>query len=562
LQKSPYFYALMKKILLIFQVTFLAGTLSAQVLDSVFGTILPTPQQLFSHGLTVSDFPDTRDKGYAALHLTDGRIIMAGHTTGPAGTDFAIVRLFPNGQPDSTLGPNGQLRIDLGYPNDSCLAAVLYGDDRILMGGCVAPAGTDLYNNLIIKTDTDGKVDSTFGVDGKVTINLPTYREMITKIHPLPDGKILIGGNALDGGQILYKSFTASTFVGRLMPEGTIDSTFGINGFLYQVWEADCNLSILSDLAVDTTGAIIITGASYDSRLDAYDEDDNCSHNVVVCRYLANGTPDISFGNGGLVRLSTGNGKGNALLVYSDRRILVAGADGSSSGEPFRTYFARLLPDGSLDSTFSDDGTLQTQTLFVNFGDAAPGNPIGLIQLPGRIVVGVLVSIIPDHFGFGALALTETGRIDSTFGNNGKFVVRPQNAPTSYINNITSTGDNNFFLNGDIRIIGDNTMVIAKIKVTTSSSTIDHTSSLSTALYPNPVVRGELLTIDLSGIEINESGLHFSVLDIYGRVLHRQQVKNDQEALFCNTSNLAAGLYVVRLSQGGAHWQGRFVVVE
>jgi uncharacterized delta-60 repeat protein len=553
----------MKKINFTFLLLAFSGGLIAQVMDSTFGTTQPPLPQIFTYGTSLCSFPEnSNDQAFAALHLSDGRIILAGYTRGPAGNDFALVRLMPNGQFDQSMGPDGQFKIDLGLPNDSCLAAVLYNEDKIVMGGCLAPPGTQDYVNLLVKTDIDGKVDSTFGTYGKVLIDLPTKQEMITKIRVLEDGKLLIAGNAFNGDEIVYFSDTSWAFVGRLMPDGQVDSTFGMNGFIYQRWEADCNISILGDIAVDNTGAIVITGASYDYYIDMYDYDDFCSHNIMVYRFGSDGRPDSTFGINSRVRLATGNGKGNALLIYPDRRILVAGASGLPSNEPIFTYVARLMPNGSLDATFSNDGFLHTATLFINLGDAAPGNPIGVIQLSGRIIVGVLISIVPDHSGFGALALTEEGKIDSTFGNNGKFVVQPGNGPRSYINQISSKSNDNFFLSGYFRATEPtNTMVIAKIKVPTTNLTNNQPGVLPIALYPNPVVKGNTLTIDLSGTPQGRSNnMLLSVFDTYGRLVYQQTNKNDVDMVNLDTSNLVSGVYIAILEQDGIRWQGRFIV--
>ncbi len=318
----------------------------------------------------------------------------------------------------------------------------------------------------------------------------------------------------------------------------------------------------MGDISVDQTGAIIITGASYDPWIDYYDGDDLCLHNIVVCRYWQDGIPDSTFGEGGVVRLSTGNGQGNALLIYPDRRILVAGASGVSSSEPLFTYFARLLPDGTLDATFSSDGSLQTQTLFVNLGDTAPGNPIGLLRLPGRIIVGILISIIPDHLGFGTLALTEEGTIDSTFGSNGKLVVQPANAPICYINEISSTNDDNFFLSGYFKFTGANTMIIAKIKVPETVSVISTTVKESILIYPNPVDLGKKMIIDIGNIHRDQVSFDLSIFDIYGRLVYRQICKDGTGVISFDTSTLISGVYIAILNQEGKRRQGRFIVQE
>ncbi len=116
---------------------------SAQVPDSTFG--VPTSFEgitgTYWPAVTGCDFEGREDRCVASMFLENGKILLAGYSHGLEGTDFALVRLLKDGQFDTLAGPEGQIRIDLGYQQDSCLAATLYDTDRVLMGGCVTPPG-------------------------------------------------------------------------------------------------------------------------------------------------------------------------------------------------------------------------------------------------------------------------------------------------------------------------------------------------------------------------------------------------------------------------------------
>lgn len=64
----------------------------------------------------------------------DGKIILAGGTTPPgiATRDILVMRLQPNGQPDTTFGPGGRAAVDLGA-NEVAEDVVLQADGRILL---------------------------------------------------------------------------------------------------------------------------------------------------------------------------------------------------------------------------------------------------------------------------------------------------------------------------------------------------------------------------------------------------------------------------------------------
>jgi len=345
--------------------------LSSQVVDSTFGipASFEGPWQLY-YGITGCDFDGRDDRAFSVLHLDDGKIILAGYTRGSDGNDFALVRLLPDGKYDETAGADGEIRIDLEHQNDSCLTAVRYPGDRILMGGCVTLPERADYVNLLVSTDFDGNPDPAFGSNGQAIIDLPSDYEMIVRIQPLQDGKVMIAGNAFYGLPIEFPDSTA-VFIGRLLPDGRVDSTFGTNGFIYRRYEQTCNVSLLGDLIVDQGNHILFTGASYDPYSGNYNGDDYCKHNIVVFRHLPSGLPDPSFGNNGRVELPFSEGRGNALQVYENGKILLTGVVSDLLTEPIYTFMARLLPDGTLDSMFGAHGRV-TKFLLGGFSASEP----------------------------------------------------------------------------------------------------------------------------------------------------------------------------------------------
>jgi uncharacterized delta-60 repeat protein len=81
----------------------------------------------------------------------------------------------------------------------------------------------------------------------------------------------------------------------------------------------------------------------------------------TALRFLSDGTPDSLFGTDGRTDVSFGPGGSDRCFdaaVDGDGRVLLAGR--AHIGSLDAIGLARLLPDGSLDSTFSDDGKFAT----------------------------------------------------------------------------------------------------------------------------------------------------------------------------------------------------------
>ena len=165
-----------------------------------------------------------------------------------------------------------------------------------------------------------------------------------------------------------------------------------------------------SDVAVAPDGKILLVDSG--SPPDAPSKSD-----AVVTRLLPDGGIDPSFGDGGTVRIDFGGSfdGGSALAVLADGKIGVGGTRQTSiwvrGGEPDAIpALARLLPDGELDRSFSGDGT----RLLLG------GSDIGdLTAAPGE---GIVVEG-ESYLGAVVWKLRESGSLDRRFGEQGSVVL-------------------------------------------------------------------------------------------------------------------------------------------
>ena len=131
-----------------------------------------------------------------------------------------------------------------------------------------------------------------------------------------------------------------------------------------------------------------------------------------IVRYLSNGSPDPSFGTGGItmVSLASGNDYPKGIFVRPDGRIVVAGAANTDFG------VVRLNADGSPDTTFGANGKVITDfgTGTFDYAEAA------LVQSDGKIVVAGRVSTATRGYDFGLVRYLENGSLDASFGSGGK----------------------------------------------------------------------------------------------------------------------------------------------
>jgi uncharacterized delta-60 repeat protein len=135
-------------------------------------------------------------------------------------------------------------------------------------------------------------------------------------------------------------------------------------------------------------------------------------------RYLLSaGDLDLGFGAGGGVSVDWNAGNGDAAYAVAlapDGKIVVAGkTDSGPMTGGFDFAVARLLPDGSFDPSFSDDGRVTTDlTKSHDYGYDVAIQPDGKI-----LVVG-----LGQNKDFAIARYNDDGTLDNSFGRKGKVL--------------------------------------------------------------------------------------------------------------------------------------------
>jgi uncharacterized delta-60 repeat protein/uncharacterized repeat protein (TIGR01451 family) len=130
------------------------------------------------------------DGGNAVAIQSDGRIVVAGD----AGGDFGVVRYNDEGDLDSTFGIGGVVKTDFGA-SDGASAIGIQTDGKIVVAGTIDdPYSTD-SDMGVVRYNSDGNLDSTFGISGMVTTDLGGS-DAGRAVAIQSDGKIVVVGNA------------------------------------------------------------------------------------------------------------------------------------------------------------------------------------------------------------------------------------------------------------------------------------------------------------------------------------------------------------------------------
>lgn len=257
---------------------------------------------------------------------------------------------------------------------------------------------------------TDGDLDPTFGTGGVVMTDFNTSTDLANAVAVQADGKLVVAGTTYVNNDFSDEDFA----IARYNTDGSLDMSFGTKGKVTTDFPGLA--AVISAVVVQPDGKIVVAGGAYPLFTFAGD--------FKVARYNPDGSLDTSFGAGGIVTtIFPGDGSfAFALALQSDGKIIAAGTDffDFNPGDMSDTDFAlaRYNPDGSLDATFGNGGTVTT-----DFLGAEDDVFSVLIQPDGKIVAVGSANSPFDFYDFAAARYMSNGSLDTTFGTGGKMRV-------------------------------------------------------------------------------------------------------------------------------------------
>ena len=341
-------------------------------------------------GKVTTDIFGGYDGVFSVLVQTDGKIVAVGNADGFC----AVVRYDNLGNIDPTFGAGGMAFI--GFDGGLALDAVLQTDDKIVIVGRVG--GINSFAAFGIgRLDANGNADATFNGGGLVLTDLSGNFDAATAVAIQTDGKIVVAGraNGLD--------LTSDFGIVRYNSSGVLDGTFGAGGITTTDFFGDKDGA--SDVAIQTDGKIVVAGSAKSGAANGF----------ALARYDAAGNLDAIFGAGGKVTgdYGGGNDTGNAFVIQTDGKIVVAGRAGNITNSDFGAR--RFNTNGSADATYGSGGV----RLIDFFGSGETANGLAL-QTDGKLIVAGTITNAAATLDFGLARLDANGNLDAGFGAGGK----------------------------------------------------------------------------------------------------------------------------------------------
>lgn len=350
----------------------------------------------------------------------DGKIVVAGYTTVDSQLQILILRYHADGTPDRSFGSGGYV-VHGGGLEPKGLGLALGQDGMIFVTGYLKDEGQ--RDIVVLRCTSKGVVDRLFSYNSG-----ENHTDIGFGIDVQNDGKLVVVGEQSNG-------VNQDVILLRLTTDLGLDSSFGDGGMVtYNGTGNDKDSGF--GVAVQSDGKIVAVGGQ--TAAGRTNED------VLVLRYLPDGTLDADFADGGVFSytdVGDFSDHGNFVKLQPDGKIVVVGS--SANGDQTKIVVLRLDTDGTLDDTFGTGGVVTYQ------GDEYPHySAFGLVTAAsGKVVVA---GVATDGSKGNAIVLrySNGGVLDEGFAENGVFTFRAAAGNSSGANGIAAQADGRLVVTG------------------------------------------------------------------------------------------------------------------
>lgn len=316
--------------------------------------------------------------------------------------EVELARLLPDGTPDPSFGNAGVVTVEAGgKPLTTAHSIAVREDGTIVLSGAVDSSHGDL-----VALSPSGAPDPGFGSNG------------VLAVPPETGALLALPGNALltSSSYTCCNSNAGVVVVGRYLPDGQIDTSFGESG---AARIAPFPGSLAEGLAAGPGGSILITGHT---EPEGKCSGSDCHHwKLFAARLTPSGTLDSGFGGGGSLQLELPQGVGDGsqptmpgLAVAPSGQFYVAGSPGSTGGGLLLGREA----DGSPNAGFGRGGVVEEHGLMPSNAES-----LAAVVEPGGEAVVYVSTDSGSLSGYHALIhFSRNGSLEKSFGSGSGLV--------------------------------------------------------------------------------------------------------------------------------------------
>lgn len=401
---------------------------------------------------------------------------------------------------------------------------------------------TTNYTNwwmLFVRLKADGTLDSTFGIDGIAQVDPGSPECIAYDAEILNDGKIIASGYRLNASSFY------EPVVFRLLENGLLDTSFGDNGFAtVPVTEVDNEFAAVS---IQSDGKILAAG---------HISNGTSWFSILIARFNPEGTIDESYGDNGIVNLNLNNVDDEIfdMKLTADDEAILCGFTVLQSNITYHLLLMKMDNSGDPVTSFGNNGYVIAGSNTYAFGDDVE------VQSDGRILIaGCNGATPPDDNDWALWRFNSDGTTDNTFGTNGMVM-------TDFFGRAEEALGMDLF---------ENTIIVAG-KTRNNANRLDFAVArylndigvgitekdmTGTFVNPNPVGRNQDPEIHWEQKTGND--VRIELLDTGGKLLKNYTINNvpgGGQSYRISLSELPAGTYLIRISGTGSETESMKVI--
>ncbi|KQT22550.1 hypothetical protein ASG22_14935 [Chryseobacterium sp. Leaf405] len=402
---------------------------------------------------------------------------------------------------------------------------ILHNNKITLVGRVNATPNHSAYELFVARINLDGTMDTTFGTNGFTTFTVGSNSTAVDAV--------------IDSNGFLYFHVTqnSSNFIAKINSNGAMDNSFGTNGIL-PISSFSCY-----KVEVQNDGKIMLAGFKTNTTSNTRES--------YLERRLPDGTLDAGFGNNGIVIIpnTTGTIAKNFSYDYANNSITILHQTSDSSLYT-RLFLSKIrISDGSLISGFGNNG-VTSNYLYTNASDIMIDK---FIVLPNSKMIAV--GNMSNFFGSNGTFIAQLfvarfnadGNVDNSFANYGyqMFLTTPPNTSVraDYLNNIFITNDGSLVIaySGNSATHGYSSYLIklnnAYLSVKSASAKSDNQRLI---LYPNPASQ----FISVQNKKHENNNFEYDIIDLSGKMIRKGESKFNSQI---NVQDLMLGNYIIQI---------------
>lgn len=461
--------------------------------------------------------------GKNGIIQNDGKIIIVGTTNSSVvhnPYDIFLARYNSDGTVDTTFGVRGMDTIDLGSTFESPEKIIMQPDDKILVGGYLSQNSHNQF--FLARFKNNGEFDSTFNNTGIVVTDFnSSSANCLTDMALQPDGKIIqTGYSVID--------FIPRFSIVRYNSNGSIDQNFGENG---KVITSIGQKSYARNIAIQKDGKIIVAG---ESMFDTYD--------YTMVRFNENGSLDTYFGVEGVIKTNMvespkiSQDYAKSLIIQPDGKIILAG-ESWIDGEMQDFSLIRYMNNGSIDESFGING----KTFAMGYGMNYPVSAI--MEIDGKIIIAANENHggpIESKYFAAFVCLNQTGNVDLNYGIMSFYL-----GYEAWIYSIVMQPDGKIITVGSSEKDNYHYINLSRFVSPKTSNIDSDRTNHSFSIYPNPVQDNFNIKYFLE----SNGKISIYLYDLLGNKImtyfeSKYQISGEYDFLFYFPSEIPAGIYL------------------